>query len=309
MIRPLINRAMGRLTDKISQLDKSKAAGFSFSFTVFLYYVFALTFSVLIGSLDEEARSSAPYFFLSYFIPSAVIMASVFVFFKVTRYSRKDYVKFGFRPILILPVLLIFAGAYLSLSKVNDLFVGFLSERGYVDSTLKLPTFSPINYVLCIIVVGILPPVLEELLFRGIILGGNKNSAVSAVLVSAFLFSIYHMNPSKTIYQFIMGALFAFVALRTDSVLPTMIVHSLNNVAVITLQYFFPSTVIPSALMTVLIVSGAVALILGAALLFFMTKKEKSTEKFDNGRIGGFFIWASVGIALCAVLWIARLLQ
>lgn len=299
---------MGRLTDKIARLNRSESAGLAFSLTVVIFYIFALVFSVFTMEIGENARSQAWYFFLSYLIPSLVIFISVFIFFIVSRFSVSDYISVGFRPVLLIPTLLIFAGAYLSLSEVNEIFVEFLSGLGYVDKTQSLPEYSVLNFILCIVTVGLLPPVLEELLFRGIILGGHEGSFVSAILISALCFSVYHMNPSRTIYQFIMGVLFALVAKKTGSVIPTAIIHSLNNVAVITVQYFFTPLSLSPIVKTVLIALGALCLAAGVFLLFFMTKNnDKKNKNADNGRIGGFFVWASLGLALCVISWIARL--
>ena len=198
----------------------------------------------------------------------------------------------------------------MSFSEANEIFVKLLSRFGYVDKTQSLPEYSVLNFILCIIVVGILPPILEETLFRGVILGAFKGSPLSAVLISALCFSIYHMSPSRTIYQFIIGVLFALVAIRSGSVIPTMIIHALNNVTVLAIQYFFPLQTLSPTIKTILFIAGALCLFIGIVLLFFLTKKDgENNKKVDNGRIGGFFAWGSVGIALCAIMWAARLFQ
>ena len=303
---------MSRLTDRFAQLKRSEAAGFAFSLTVVSYYFFAIIFSLVMSAVGKTDQKDELYFFLSYAVPSVVLLVSVLIFFKTTKFTFYDFSGIKFRPILIIPTILIFSGAFFALSGVNEFFVEFLSELGYVESSQSLPEYSPLNFVLCLILIGILPPALEETLFRGVILGGVKHSAILAVVISALCFSIYHMNPSRTIYQFLMGALFALVAIRSDSVLPTAIIHSLNNVAIIIMEYFFASRFSPE-IKTVTMIVGWVSLALGIALLFVFSKKEKTDDEkpksAENGRIGGFFAWAAVGIALCVIMWIARLIQ
>ena len=297
---------MSRLSDKISKLNKSETAGFSFSMTAIFYVFFAFVFSIAISGLSGEARGEDWYFYLSYLIPSLVLTISLITLFRLTPYSFSDFSSIKFEPKFLLPTVLIFAGAYLSLSEINDIFVEFLSRFGYEDSTLTLPKFSVFGFILCLIIIGIIPPILEEMLFRGVILGGNKGNAILSIVISALCFSVYHMSPSKTIYQLIMGALFAIVAYKTRGILPTVIIHVLNNVAVLVMYYFFPALEISATAKTIMIIGGAALLAAGIVLLFVLSKDKGKVKNADNGSIGGFFAWASVGLALCLILWVSR---
>ena len=300
---------MGNLTDRIAKLNKSEAAGLAFSLTVVIYVLAAFSFSMIASALGEGVRGESWYFYVSYLLPSLILFLSIFIFFRLTRYAAGDFFSVRFSVKFLLPIILIFIGAYLSLSSVNDIFVSFLSRFGYVDSTLPLPPFSALNFALSLLIMGLLPPVLEEILFRGILVGGTKDNRIGSILACALLFSLYHMSPSKTIYQFIMGALFALIAIKTKSILPSVIVHVLNNVAVLVIQYFFPE-LISGELKIILTIVGFVLLSVGIFLLFVFAKKDDGIEKkADNGLIGGFFAWSSVGIILCFILWISRFFQ
>lgn len=82
-----------------------------------------------------------------------------------------------------------------------------------------------------------LPACLEELFFRGIVFHGMKKFGnVAAVLASAGLFALYHQSPAQTIYQFICGACFALIALRSGSILPTVVSHFVNNALILILE-------------------------------------------------------------------------
>lgn len=79
-----------------------------------------------------------------------------------------------------------------------------------------------------IVVFAILPAVTEEIIFRGYIFRGiiNKNAAV---IVSALMFALLHMNFNQMSYAFIMGLLFALVVRITDNLSATVLVHLLFN--------------------------------------------------------------------------------
>ncbi len=83
-------------------------------------------------------------------------------------------------------------------------------------------------------------PVLEEFIFRGIILDGllKKYSPYRAILVSSLLFAIVHLNPWQFITAFIMGAFIGWVYYRTGSLSMAIIIHAANNLFV-TIPAFF----------------------------------------------------------------------
>lgn len=80
-------------------------------------------------------------------------------------------------------------------------------------------------------VIVISAPVLEEILFRGIILDGYlKNyKPWQGIIVSAFLFALLHGNLTQGIGAFGMGILFGWVYWKTNSIIPSMLLHFINN--------------------------------------------------------------------------------
>ena len=78
---------------------------------------------------------------------------------------------------------------------------------------------------------GILAPVGEEFLFRGVIFGRLSKIMpwFVAALLSAILFALYHGNLPQGIYAFIMGLIFAFAMKKTDNMYVPMILHSAAN--------------------------------------------------------------------------------
>jgi len=94
------------------------------------------------------------------------------------------------------------------------------------------------HYLTLIIMMAVFPAIMEEIVFRGVVLQGlRKHGAVVAVLVSSLLFSLYHMNAAQTAYQFIMGLVYASVIIITGSLLLTMLLHFINNFIIITYTF------------------------------------------------------------------------
>jgi membrane protease YdiL (CAAX protease family) len=77
----------------------------------------------------------------------------------------------------------------------------------------------------------IIAPVFEELVYRGIILDGllKKYSALVAILISSLIFGIAHLNPWQFIPGFMVGAFAGWIYYRTKNLTLTMILHATVN--------------------------------------------------------------------------------
>lgn len=82
------------------------------------------------------------------------------------------------------------------------------------------------------ITICILAPILEEILFRGILLRGllqNGTSPIIAIVLSSVLFGAAHMNPWQFFGAGILGAIFGFIYFRTRALWICIFLHALNN--------------------------------------------------------------------------------
>jgi hypothetical protein len=84
---------------------------------------------------------------------------------------------------------------------------------------------------LFVFVLGVMPALCEETLFRGFLYTSLrvKHNVFVSVAISAFVFAAVHMDPGAFGQLFVLGAVFALVMERTKSLLPSMIAHCLWN--------------------------------------------------------------------------------
>lgn len=77
----------------------------------------------------------------------------------------------------------------------------------------------------------LLAPVLEEILFRGILLRGLLRNYAPAVAIgqSALLFGIIHFNPAQSLFAFCFGITLGWLYYRTQSLMLCIALHALNN--------------------------------------------------------------------------------
>lgn len=86
------------------------------------------------------------------------------------------------------------------------------------------------SFVLCWLAIGILPAILEEFVYRGVIYNEQrKGNAIKAMLCSGLFFGLLHMNINQFSYAFVMGIVLALIVEATGSILGSMIVHATIN--------------------------------------------------------------------------------
>ena len=85
--------------------------------------------------------------------------------------------------------------------------------------------------IISIILIGILPAFLEEMLFRGLMLNGFKEnySHKKTILITALLFGVIHLNPWQFVTAFIIGLIAAWVCLKIKSIVICVYMHLFNN--------------------------------------------------------------------------------
>lgn len=124
------------------------------------------------------------------------------------------------------------------------------------------------------------PAVAEELLFRyvpmKVLLPYSKRSAV---IISALCFALVHNDLFAIPYAFVAGILFALVDERCESVIPSMIIHFLNNLLSIALMA-------SSANEAGVILIAIIVLTTASAALIFIKRREYSafaSPLFEKG--------------------------
>lgn len=90
------------------------------------------------------------------------------------------------------------------------------------------------NALLCTITIGLLQPIAEEMLFRGVVLGcllKGKTNPWIAIGISTFIFSIIHLNLTQMIGAAIFGMIAGWLFYKTRSLWPSIIIHTTNNLS------------------------------------------------------------------------------
>ena len=154
----------------------------------------------------------------------------------------------------------------LSLNVILDPVTSVIPMPEYIEKIFAMLTNRDIWTFLT---VGITGPILEEVLFRGIILDGflNRYKPGKAIFWSAMLFGLFHMNPWQFIPAFLIGLLLGYIYLKTRSLIPVIFIHIINNSFSYLTVYIFGEDV--QSYRDIFTESGPYLMFLAVALLIF----------------------------------------
>lgn len=136
-----------------------------------------------------------------------------------------------FNPLILVPVVTFLWGAHILLEIPNVLLEKYLPAPAWFWEMFSKIFDGDYGWWGAFMKVAVVAPIVEELIFRGIILQGfrrNYNSFI-AVFMSALLFALFHLNPWQFPATFILGLLLGWMVIRTNSIVLAILGHSINN--------------------------------------------------------------------------------
>ncbi|MCK4753915.1 MAG: CPBP family intramembrane metalloprotease [Calditrichia bacterium] len=198
--------------------------GFIFGISVII------TLVALFFKTDSVLGGNASVLFI---IGGLVFLIIPIFYVKIREYNGRELFRLNIPPS---EVLLLSVPLGLSISVITDeidrIVQIFLPTPEiflkYLDS-LKAET--SLDWIFLILGVVIIASISEEILFRGFLQVSleRKGDITRAVILSSVTWTIIHVNPYWAIQIFITGVVIGFLAWRTNSVFPSMIVHATNN--------------------------------------------------------------------------------
>jgi membrane protease YdiL (CAAX protease family) len=134
-------------------------------------------------------------------------------------------------PLLFFAATMVAIGTQFVASELANLLMALLpSIRSYADALGELVSVEqPLLAVLLLLVV--IAPVGEELVFRGVVLHGflSRYRPWIAIFLSAVLFGVVHVNPIQAPAAILLGMIFGWWRMRSDCILLCIWGHAVNN--------------------------------------------------------------------------------
>ncbi len=213
-------------------------------------------------------------------ISKILLIFVLFFFFSVFKKENSiNNIHFVNKKVNILPLILIGFLVIEIADIVTNYAMGICKFIG-VKSTS--PEFivekTTLGIFLSVINFSLVPALTEEFIFRGIVLNSVRPyGKVFAIFSSSFLFGLVHGNLEQFVFAFITGIFFSYVTLLTGSLLPSVIVHFLNNFAADLLNVFKDKE---NILKIILIFKSFVGLLGLVCLFYYWLKTCQVYEKY-----------------------------
>jgi membrane protease YdiL (CAAX protease family) len=171
------------------------------------------------------------------FVGGSITLGVLTVIFAITNRSliSEPASRIGFGPLgylLILvaavPIVLLVAG-----------YVEVVNAWFGIKVPSELSEFEGKSVIWPILLVVIIPPLEEELAFRGLIYGGLRKSftVTETFIVSSFAFAILHLSVPSLVTHFPLGMYFVWLRHKSNSLWPGVFAHACHNLGVCILAW------------------------------------------------------------------------
>ena len=151
---------------------------------------------------------------------------------------------------------------------------GLFSTSGAdtVEDVAKYPLW------LALTAFAIVPAVVEEYVFRGVVLGEYlKIETGAAVLISSIFFALLHFSLGSVLYGFFFGCVFALVRIATGNLTYTVVMHLIFNSVNVLLSYASPER-IPEWAVAAFMIAGIIGFVI-LLIVFFRKNRVNLAEK------------------------------
>ncbi len=131
--------------------------------------------------------------------------------------------------------------AFIPLPETWQTFITQMDEQTLTATKAMLQMRGVGDFLFTVIIIGVLPAIGEELFFRGVlqrILIRWTGSLWSGVLITAFLFSVLHLEFSGILPRFALGVILGLLYAWSNNLTYSVILHFFNNASVVLYIYF-----------------------------------------------------------------------
>ncbi|MBC2397907.1 hypothetical protein BD780_001178 [Clostridium tetanomorphum] len=252
--------------------------------------ILGIVLSLILGPV--MAKNNFSIYSSTVTLQISIFLIPAIIYFAVTKFKVKETLRFNkinLKDIfLIILIGITIQPLVMGLSGLSTFIMpnnfGQVISKPVANSSLFITLF----------VIGIVPALLEEITFRGIILSGyNDVSIKKGAIFTAIYFAIMHYDLQRFLYTFILGFIFVYLVRITNSIFSSMICHAIvNSMQMIYLKLALSSSKnseaaagaaksfknMPAGEMVGLILSFIIFIVVGATLTYLLVKKLKKNH-------------------------------
>jgi membrane protease YdiL (CAAX protease family) len=200
-----------------------------------LFLQFIMGIAVMVPSIILKEAFKSPELAMNiqnYGIPAVTLLTSLAMGAALLWLSKRPLSTLwqrGSFQVSILPLLVILIlGVSIIESELDNLTRYFFPMPDLIRNLMESMNPTPLSGMFLLVIVA---PFGEEVLFRGGVMGGflKRYSWKKAILASAAIFALAHVNPYQLFSAFTAGLMMGTIYLKTRSLWPCVFMHGVNN--------------------------------------------------------------------------------
>lgn len=274
--------------------------GLAFFIMITTYLFLSFLGQIILAALGVE--NSTLYYAISGLFSSLAIFG---VLFYLSKKSNTPALKMmaiqKFNPIYIILAVILSVGMFCGVGFINGSVATLIESIGLnAGGAANITVNSVADLLIYTLVLAILPAVLEECFFRGVMLGSLSGKVTGAVVSVAVIFALYHNGLAQFFYQLVYGISLCVLALKAKSILPCVLAHFLNNFAIL----LFSLQNVQIDLLNVGIIFFGIALLVMFWLgIFYLDKKNELKLTGNTHSVKELWVpFGVVGASVCVML-------
>ncbi|MDO4948663.1 MAG: CPBP family intramembrane metalloprotease [Bacteroidales bacterium] len=250
-----------------------------FGYQLALFAVLAGIHKLLVGCnlLEESSQHGMVVLSVSLLLSEVLVICHLLHFKYVSRQSMAwSAIRSG---VLCVSVLMVFG-----IMNVSNILLEFLDLPNLMQDQFVEVSRNVFGFV----AIAILGPIAEELTFRVGMEGYFLRHGFSprkAILVSAAIFGVVHVNPIQVAYAFCLGVVFGWLYYRTRSALPTIIGHILNNCMAALIMVFGSDEMLDKTTVELFGLGHTILILVAATVLVVLTYGALNKKLLPKGSV------------------------
>ena len=191
--------------------------------------------SGMMGLLSLSSNADQPTLSITAMGISTLFMAVPVLFYLIKRQIPfKSALRLnGVSVKSLLSIILLSVGIIILIDEVDRLVYILFGQPEYLAELAEQLKITSLYSGIAIVVTTVLiAPIIEEMLFRGYfqkVLEDVWQDVTKAILVTGIFFAFVHLNPYWIVQIYLLGVVLGYLAWRTNSIIPSLILHGLNN--------------------------------------------------------------------------------
>lgn len=230
----------------ISQLFVGVLIGFLYGITYGTIYALKHSggdLSALQNVIENSIKTSNLLNVLMSIFGHVVFVLFILYLKKKTKIKLNDIININKINSLLITLIILFSTSYMFVSsELENIFSSFWGRIIlFTDDLIKMSRMPGLHgFLIAIVFICILPAIIEEIFFRGLIQNGlsKKYGDIKALVIASIMFALIHLNPSTIFSIFLLSLMLGFVYIKTMNLIYPIALHFMNNIICVFLRRY-----------------------------------------------------------------------